>query len=194
MKILMFAVISYLVGSIPTALIIGLKYFKTDIRHHGSKNLGGTNAGRVLGKTAGLIISILDIAKVFLPAFISKYYLGIGGAAIVGTAGMLGHCYPVFAQFKGGKAVSSFFGMVLAMNFTIAGIMVVIWNILKFATNYVSVASMATGLASVALFYVAYGFSLQTYILFAAAMFVIFKHRANISRLIKGTENKVRKS
>lgn len=194
MKILVFAVIAYLVGSIPTALIIGLKYFKMDIRHYGSKNLGGTNAGRVLGKTAGAVVSILDIAKVFLPAFISRYYMGLGGTAIVSTSGMLGHCYPLFAQFKGGKAVSSFFGMVLAINPIIAGIMVVIWSILRFATNYVSVASMVTGIVSVFMFYYVYGFGLQTWVLLAAAIFVIFRHRANIVRLMNGTENKVRKS
>jgi glycerol-3-phosphate acyltransferase PlsY len=105
---------------------------------------------------------------------------------------MLGHCYPIFAQFKGGKAVSSFFGMVLAIDLRVTAAIFVLWNILKFFTNYVSVASMITGLGATVMFYYFYGSSTSTFILLLSALFVIYRHRSNIARLIEGTENKVR--
>ncbi|TDT61151.1 glycerol-3-phosphate 1-O-acyltransferase PlsY [Fonticella tunisiensis] len=192
MQIIFFIIISYIVGSIPTALIIGLKFFNKDIRNYGSKNLGGTNAGRVLGKTVGIVVSAIDVAKVFVPAYIAKRYIGINGAAIAGFFGMIGHCYPLFAQFKGGKAVSSFFGIVLAINLTIAAILATLWFILRYITNYVSVASMISGFVASFMFLFTYGFSIPFYVLFMSAIFVVYRHKSNIERLIKGTENKFR--
>ena len=197
MKIFLFAVISYLVGSIPTALIIGEKFFKKDIRQFGSKNLGGTNAGRVLGKKVGFAVSLLDIIKVFVPCLFARLFFGINVAAIVGVCGMVGHCYPIFAKFKGGKGVSSFMGIVTVLDYRTTIIIFIVWHLIKFISNYVSVASILSCYIVSFLFYFfdCKGHTVYLpafYTLLAAAFFVTFQHRSNIKRLINGTENKVR--
>ena len=110
------AVMGYLLGSIPFALVIGKVFYQTDIRNYGSKNLGGGNAGRVLGKKAGLAVMTLDILKVTLAVFIA-YCLQGGEAAMVlaGLAAATGHCFPLFAHFKGGKAVATMYGFLFGM-------------------------------------------------------------------------------
>lgn len=184
--------ISYLLGSIPTALVIGKVFYNTDIRNHGSGNLGGTNAGRVLGKKAGLAVSVLDVIKVFIPALVAKIYLGIDYATAIGMFGLLGHCYPIFAGFKGGKGVSSFIGIVFALDFLTGIIIVGIWKILKHVTNYVSVASMVTCFSASFIFLFKYKAGLAFYSLFLGAVFIVYLHRTNIRGIIKGTENKVK--
>lgn len=191
MKLIALILLAYIFGSIPTGLIIGKKFFNIDIREHGSKNIGGTNSGRVLGKRVGLIVSILDILKVFLPTLVANIFLGVDYASIIGLFGMLGHCYPVFANFRGGKGVSSFLGIVFALNFFIGILVVIIWKILKHLTNYVSVASMLSCFAASFIFLFKYGLKLSFYTMFAGAVFVVYLHRANIKRLLNHSENKV---
>lgn len=191
MDFLIFIIPAYLLGSFPTGLFIGKKFFNIDIREHGSKNIGGTNSGRVLGKKIGLLVSVIDILKVFLPTLLASIYLDVNYASIIGIFGMLGHCYPVFANFRGGKGVSSFFGIVFALNFFVGIIIVCIWKILKHLTNYVSIASMLSCFIASFIFLYKYGFDLSFFALFAGALFVVYLHRANIKRLINGNENKV---
>ena len=96
--------IGYFIGSIPLALVIGKVFYKTDIRQHGSGNLGGGNAGRVLGKKAGLAVMPMDILKVTLAVFMTSFFENRDIAMIVaGLAAAAGHCFPIFAKFKGGK-------------------------------------------------------------------------------------------
>jgi acyl phosphate:glycerol-3-phosphate acyltransferase len=192
MQLSIFILIAYILGSIPVALVVGKIFFNIDIRNHGSGNLGGTNAGRVLGKKAGLAVSVLDVLKVFTPALIARLYLGVDSAAIIGMFGMLGHCYPVFAGFKGGKGVSSFIGIIFALNFIVGIIIVAIWKILKHTTNYVSVASILTCFSASFIFLYIYKAGLAFYSLFLGALFIVYLHRSNISRLLKGAENKVK--
>lgn len=191
MELIGFVVLAYILGSFPTGLFIGKKFFNIDIREHGSKNIGGTNSGRVLGKKIGLLVSVIDILKVLLPTFIANIYLGVNYASIIGIFGMLGHCYPVFANFRGGKGVSSFFGIVFALNFLIGVIVVAIWKVLKHLTNYVSVASIAACFIASFIFLFKYGMDLSFFALFAGAIFVVYLHRTNIKRLMNNTENKV---
>jgi glycerol-3-phosphate acyltransferase PlsY len=193
MNILFFIVAAYILGSIPTALIIGKVFYNKDIRQEGSGNLGGTNAGRVLGKNVGIAVSVLDILKVFIPTLLAKKYLGFDTAALIGIFAMLGHCYPLFAGFRGGKGVSSYFGIGLALNPIIAGTLFVIWIILRRITNYVSLSSMiACFSASFVILYI-YGPISAFYVMLAGSLFIVYLHRANIQRLLNGTENKVRK-
>lgn len=193
MNLKILIIVAYLLGSFPTALLIGQKYFKKDIRREGSGNLGGTNAGRVLGKKIGLIVSLIDVLKVFIPSLIAKIYFGIDDAALVGFAAMLGHCYPIFAHFKGGKGVSSYLGIGIALNPYISFAVFLIWFALRYITNYVSVASMISCLVASMAILIYYGNIKAFYIMLFAALFVIYLHRENIKRLIDGTENKVRK-
>ncbi|HCL50804.1 MAG TPA: glycerol-3-phosphate acyltransferase, partial [Clostridiaceae bacterium] len=88
MKIFLLAVLSYIIGSFPTGVVIGKKFYNIDIREHGSKNMGGTNAGRVLGKKAGIIVTVIDIAKLMIPTYLARRYYGIDIAAIIGACGM----------------------------------------------------------------------------------------------------------
>lgn len=193
MDLFLFSVLGYLMGSIPTALLIGQKYFNKDIRKEGSGNMGGTNAGRVLGRQTGIIVSVLDILKVFIPALLARIYLGVDECTIVGLAAMLGHAFPIFAGFKGGKCVSSYMGIGIILNPYIAAGIFVLWFSLRYATNYVSLASIISCIVASAVIFILYGFRPASYIMFAAALLVIYLHRANIKRLIDGTENKVRK-
>ena len=117
--ILMFGllVFAYLMGSIPTALIIGKSAKKIDIREHGSGNLGATNAVRVLGIRLGLAIFFADMFKAFLPALLARLLTGnTNFALIIGLVAVIGHCYPIFAGFKGGKGIASGVGMFFAIS------------------------------------------------------------------------------
>ncbi len=192
MKTFILIVAAFLFGSIPSALIIGRKYYKKDIRLEGSGNLGGTNAGRVLGKKAGLIVTIADVLKVLIPTLLARYYLGFDMAALIGVIALVGHCYPIFAGFKGGKGVSSYLGIGLVLNPFIALIVFIVWIILKRVTNYVSLSSIIACLTAPFIFLSVYGPGLVFYIMLAGALFIVFLHRSNVKRLLNGTENKIR--
>lgn len=195
MKLVWFSILGYLMGSFPTGLFIGKKYFKKDIRKEGSGNMGGTNAGRILGKRAGIIVSLVDILKVFIPTLLAKIYFGKAGVneyALVGLAAMIGHAFPIFAGFKGGKCVSSYLGIGLLLNPYVAISIFILWIALRYVTNYVSVASIVSCLAASIIIIFIYGNERVSYIMLAAALFVVYLHRENIKRVINGTENKVR--
>lgn len=193
MNIFILIIVAYLFGSIPSALIIGKKYYNKDIRLEGSGNLGGTNAGRVLGKRAGLIVTVMDVVKVLIPTLITRYCLNFDMAALIGIIALIGHSYPIFAGFKGGKGVSSYLGIGLALNPYIALIVFIIWTLLKRITNYVSLSSMISCLTASFIILAVYGIRPAFYIMLAGALFIVYLHRSNIKRLLNGTENKIRK-
>ena len=206
----------YLIGSVNNAVIIGKLFFRKDVREYGSKNAGGTNASRVLGRKAGISVIILDISKtvivywlitlLFASTNVSKYisYDAIVHFAMITTA--LGHCYPVYYKFKGGKAVSVVAGFIIATNwvFLVGGLL--IFFLLLYWRKMVSFASITTaallilfspllfidGLRAIS-FYPFVSQNLYYYIptLFGLCILLILKHRTNIERLQKGTENKV---
>jgi acyl phosphate:glycerol-3-phosphate acyltransferase len=121
MDILIMVILGYVFGSIPWALIIGKVFYKTDIRQHGSGNLGGTNAGRVLGKKAGISVALMDSLKGFIAIAIAVTFFSKEAGIAAGLAAAFGHCYPIFANFKGGKAVSTAFGYLLGVSVFITG-------------------------------------------------------------------------
>lgn len=188
--------ISYLYGSIPFALVIGLLFYKTDVRKYGSGNLGGTNTGRVLGKGAGIACIVLDASKALLVVLIARYvcdYMNINRdvAYICAVACVIGHCYPIFANFKGGKAVSTAIGYFLAIN-PIGGILalVVFFIVLKLS-KYVSLASIA-GSLSVLLATPFLDMSLVGKLTNAIIIsLLVYRHMANIKRIKEGTERKI---
>ena len=115
-EIILSIIIGYVLGSIPFALVIGKLFYKTDIRNFGSKNLGGGNAGRVLGKRAGLAVMTLDILKVVFVIFITSFFEYADIAMVLaGLFAAIGHCFPMFAGFKGGKAVATMYGFLFGM-------------------------------------------------------------------------------
>jgi len=196
MDTLFFSILSYLVGSFPTGLVIGKVFYNKDIREYGSKNIGGTNARRVLGTIPGFFVEVIDVLKVFIPTFIaaSSKHVGINMAAFVGVAGVLGHCFSIFIKFKGGKGVASYFGMVAALNIWIGAFIIIIWKIMKHALNYVSLASIIACYLAAFTFLFYYGFKEAFIVLLIGAIIVTYRHKANIKRLINGTESKVNPS
>lgn len=189
-------IIAYLLGSIPSGLIAGKAFFGIDIREHGSGNLGATNSFRVLGKKAGAFVTAADILKGTAAASIPIIFDDTGvHALLAGLFAVIGHMFPVFAGFRGGKAVATSAGVLLAYNPLFFLLLLTIFAVVLLTTKYVSVASVT---AAVAAFI--YGVMHTIYnqdipflaVVTALAFFVIYRHRANISRLRNGTEPKIR--
>ncbi|KAA9023593.1 glycerol-3-phosphate 1-O-acyltransferase PlsY [Niallia endozanthoxylica] len=184
-------ILAYLIGSIPSGLIIGKKFFGVDIRQHGSGNLGGTNTFRVLGVKAGLTVTIADILKGTLAASLPLFFQSDMHYLIAGIFAVLGHTYPIFAGFRGGKAVATSAGVLLWYAPFMFIIMIAGFFICLYITKYVSLSSMFGGL--VALIYSIISQDILLIIVVAIlTLFVIYRHRANIKRIIDKTEPKVK--
>ena len=194
-------ILGYLLGSIPFALVIGKLFYKTDIRQYGSGNLGGTNAGRVLGKKAGISVIVLDVLKVVLAAGLASL-VSEPAAIWTSLACCIGHCYPIFAHFKGGKAVTTMFGFLISTSififqeFSYFLVPLFMFLIILYLFKYVSLGSICASVCS-SLYITAQLFSLDVnnlFIILASwlmTLLVIYRHSANIKRIQEGTENKV---
>ena len=193
--ILAFALIAYLIGSIPTGYIIVKLKTNQDIRTIGSGSTGATNVKRVLGKKWFFIVMLLDAFKGALTVMLAKLLtLDTYGiyAVISAIFVIIGHSKPIFLQFKGGKSVASGVGTILALN-PLAGLSIaVIWGIITYVSKYVSLGSIIALILSPFLMYIfknPIGYIVYCAI---AAIYIVWLHRENIKRLIKGEENKVR--
>lgn len=192
-------VIGYLLGSIPFALVIGRVFYKMDVRQAGSGNLGGGNAGRVLGKKAGLAVMTLDILKVTLAMWLATLTPAAETAMIAaGLAAAVGHCFPVFAGFRGGKAVATLYGYLFGL-IVVGGhnVMVFILPLLTFLlilylTKNIALASIGSALAVTLYLWINGGFSLVVAALLVFDVLIIWRHRANLSRIVMGQENKIK--
>lgn len=197
---LLLLLFAYLLGSIPTAVWVGKLFYGIDVREFGSGNAGATNTFRVLGKKAGIPVLIIDIIKglfaVYLSYF-SSFDLGsnscINLQIALGVASLLGHIFPVFAGFRGGKGVATLLGVVLGILPAAACIAILIFLVVLFAFKYVSLASMSAGLAFpiiVLLIFKEVNVTLLTFSIVVAFLLII-THKKNISRLIQKKESKV---
>jgi len=194
MTILFPILLAYLLGSIPSALWVGKLFYNTDIRTKGSGNLGATNTFRTLGKKAGIAVTLLDILKGTAATLIPLYIATDIHPLAFGVIAVIGHIYPVFAKFKGGKAVATSGGILLGYQWPLFIMAVAVLLIALKITKMVSLSSII--LAVVAIIYTTiyalitgdYLFMVVIYIL---AFFIIFRHRANISRIRAGTEPKI---
>lgn len=182
---------AYFIGSIPFAYIIVKLVKKIDIRTVGSGNAGATNAARVLGKWGFISVFLLDALKGFLPVFISLHYYGQTMITlIVAAVVVLGHTYTVFLGFKGGKGVATGAGVFLALAPAEIGIGLVVFIIVFLATKMVSAGSILASITLlIAVCLMSNWFALKV-LTAVIVFFVIFKHRSNIIRIIKGEENK----
>jgi glycerol-3-phosphate acyltransferase PlsY len=185
---------AYLIGATPTSYWVGRALHGIDLREHGSGNLGATNAYRVLGWKSALPVVLLDIVKGFAPVFWFPAIADVGfeWAFAFGLAAILGHMFSVWVRFKGGKGMATSAGVFLALAPWAVLVGLVLWLALTFGTGYVSVASIA---ASFALpFLIALtpheGGTTLVWLSAALAAFVIWKHRANVGRLMRGEENR----
>lgn len=186
--------LAYLLGSIPSALWIGKIFYNTDIRLQGSGNLGATNTFRTLGKKAGIVVTLLDILKGTAATLIPLYIATDIHPLIFGVIAVLGHIYPVFAKFKGGKAVATSGGILLGYQWPLFLMAVAVLLIALKITKMVSLSSII--LAVVFIIYTTiYGVITGDYlfmiVIYILAIFIIFRHRANIARIRAGTEPKI---
>ncbi len=189
---------AYLIGSIPSGLWIGKLFYNTDIREHGSGNLGATNTFRILGKKAGLIVTIMDVLKgtaaVLLPLIPIFSNTSIH-PLILGIVAVVGHMLPIFAGFRGGKAVATSAGVVLGYAWPLFALLFVTFFLTLKLTKMVSLTSMIAAL--VALIYsIVYWFMTGDFALFILIAFlftfIVYRHRENIKRIKAGTEPKVK--
>jgi len=183
-------VLAYLLGSIPFALIAG-KLHGVDLREAGSGNLGATNVFRTLGRTAGVAVMVLDIAKGAAAVLVAVALTNNPWPLAAAALAILGHVFPVWTHFKGGKGVAVGAGAMIGLVPSASGVLLVLWILLVVFTRYVSVASIVAALAAAPLAYV-FG-APWSYVVFIAlaGVFVIYKHRENIVRLVHGDESRI---
>lgn len=198
MNIIFAVLIGYIIGSVPFALVIGKVFYKTDIRNYGSKNLGGGNTGRVLGKKAGLAVMTLDILKVTLAMFLAFLIENSNVMlAAAGLAAAAGHCFPLFAKFKGGKAVATMYGFLFGL-IVVGGhsillfiVPLCVFLIVLYIGKIISLSSMISAVAATVCVCLITKSLLFTVALGVFTLLVIWRHIPNIKRMIKHEENKI---
>lgn len=189
-------IIAYFIGAIPTGLWLGMKLRNIDIREHGSGNLGATNAFRVLGPKIGTIVLLLDVLKGLVPVVLLPLILGMrpvseGQEMLIGACAILGHVFSIFADFHGGKGVATSLGVFLAIATAPMVILLVIGGALISIYGYVSLASV-TGAVLLPILLFMFGYA--PIVLFAGivvSLAVIWRHRANLERLMQGRELRI---
>jgi len=194
---LLLVLAGYLLGSIPFGLILAKMLGGKDVRQHGSGNIGATNVSRVVGPLAGILTLVFDAAKGAAAVWLAAYFAGHSASAMIfaGAAALLGHCFPVWLRFKGGKGVATALGIFIALCPWAALAAFVLFLLVLFFWRYVSLASLSAAAAMPLLIYFLWApghapplvITLGT--LFAAAL-IFFKHDANLQRLTEGTEPK----
>lgn len=183
-------VFGYLLGSVSPSVYLGKIFKKIDLREHGSGNAGTTNAFRVLGVKLGIGVFLLDMAKGFLPVFLARTHTNPTTTVLVAAAAMAGHTWPVFLRFRGGKGVATASGAILAMSPLVFGSLVAAYFAVFFVTRVPSAGSLAATLVYPTLT-IALG-QPRSYIVFSvvAAAMVVWLHRGNIARIVRGKEPK----
>lgn len=195
---------AYLLGSIPSSVWIGKSFYGVDVREYGSGNAGATNTFRVLGKKAGIIVMVMDISKGFFATKLA-FLLGImitgprhsvpfvNYELALGVTAVMGHLFPVFAGFRGGKGVATLFGMVLAVNHQAALLCVAVFLIVLMVSNYVSLSSILAGFTFPLSTVFVFQSTVKAEVLYGmcVCILIMVTHQKNIERLIKGTESKV---
>ena len=188
--------LGYLYGSIPFALVIGKVFYNTDVRESGSGNLGGTNAGKVLGKKAGISVIVLDALKAVIIFYLSSYLslkfnLNPDIKYIAGLACIFGHCYPIFAEFRGGKAVSTSLGYFLCIEPLYAVVAIVVFLLVLKISKYVSLSSISTALIVLCITpFLAVSITAKLCMLIAVIL-LVYRHKDNIKRIKNHTESKI---
>jgi acyl phosphate:glycerol-3-phosphate acyltransferase len=189
-------ILAYLLGSIPSGLIIGKVFYKKDIREHGSGNLGGTNSFRTLGVKAGLTVTIADILKGTLAASLPVLLSSDIHPLLIGIFAVIGHMYPIFAGFRGGKAVATSGGVLLAYTPIMFVIVLLVFFLGLYITKYVSLSSMLAGIAAIG--YALVSGSIREWdiplimVVLVLVSFIFYRHRANIKRIMNKTEPKIK--
>ncbi len=200
MGIAVLIVLAYLVGSIPSAVWISKRLYGIDIREHGSGNAGATNTFRILGPRAGSAVMLMDMMKGFiavkLSIFSSYVWLSepfVNLQVFLGLASVIGHIFPIWADFRGGKGIATLFGMIVGIQPLVAVSLVGVFLLMLFLTRYVSLSSISASIAFPLLILFIFNEPELSYRVFAiaTACLVVLTHHKNINRLINGNESKV---
>ncbi len=205
---LLFGIFAYILGSIPSAVWIGKTWFNVDVREHGSKNAGATNTFRVLGKKAGITVLIIDVLKGFLAVSLPVIFLMCGYfdstnvsedeiiyLQIIGAFfAVLGHVFPVFAKFKGGKGVATSLGVIIGIHPPAALLCLLLFLIVFISFNYVSLGAICASIAFPTILIYVFQIKNNWLILFSIllSIVVILAHKKNIGGLLKGEESKMK--
>ena len=194
-------VLAYVIGSIPTSVWVSKYFFDVDIRDYGSGNAGATNTFRVLGSKWGTFVMIADVLKgviatslyIFLPLYMHDEWNRTNFMVGLGLAAVLGHIFPIFADFKGGKGVATLFGMVIAIQPLVAICCVAVFLLVLYLTRFVSLSSIIAGISFAVFILFIFNEKETLYRVFAVAvaLMVVLTHQKNINRILKGTESKV---
>lgn len=203
MLYILFSFIAYLFGSIPTAVWVGKAWYGIDVREHGSKNAGATNTFRVLGKKPGKVVLLIDVLKgalaTLIPVITSHFYLHLEVDALIkmqilaAIFAVTGHVFPIFAQFRGGKGVATSLGVIIGLQPIAALICLAIFLVVFIGSKFVSLGAICASIAFPLV--VRFVLKEESLWLFGFSILlsglVIFAHRKNIGRLMKGEENKM---
>ncbi len=194
-------VLAYLIGSIPTSVWVSKRFYGIDIRNYGSGNAGATNTYRVLGAKSGTFVMIIDMLKgiiatlppTLLTAYMDNEWARTNFMIGLGLAAVLGHIFPIWAGFKGGKGVATLFGMIVAIQPLAALCCVGVFLVVLYLTRFVSLSSMLAGVFFAVFILYIFNDDVTLYRVFsvAVALLVILTHQKNINRILNGTESKV---
>lgn len=194
-------IVAYIIGSIPTAVIVSQRFFDIDIRDYGSGNSGATNTYRVLGAKWGTFVMVIDMLKgvvatslyILVPYYLTNEWDRTNLMIGLGLAAILGHIFPVWANFRGGKGVATLFGMVLAIQPVVAVCCVGVFLIVLYLTRFVSLSSILSSIAFAVFILFIFNDDVTLYRIFSVgvALMVVLTHQKNINRLLNGTESKV---
>jgi glycerol-3-phosphate acyltransferase PlsY len=192
---------AYLIGSIPSSVIVSRSQFNIDIRDYGSGNAGATNTFRVLGSKWGSFVMLLDILKGFiavklallLPFYVQNEFERTNFQIGLGLAAVLGHIFPIWAEFRGGKGVATLFGLIIAVSPWTALSCVGVFLLVLYLTRFVSLSSILASIAFPIFILIVFNVDNNAYRVFAigVALLVLLTHQKNIGRLLSGNENKV---
>jgi glycerol-3-phosphate acyltransferase PlsY len=198
--VIFWGIIAYVIGSIPSSIWIGKSYFGKDVRDFGSGNAGATNTFRVLGKRAGIIVLLLDILKgvtaasliLYMPSVSQETDQYVNLQLLFGILAVLGHIFPVFENFNGGKGIATLFGMLIGIHYILAVACVALFIIVLLLTRYVSLSSILATISFPILTIYIFNRDEPLFIAFgiAAALMVVITHKKNIVRLLNGEETK----
>src|SRR4051812_14176845 len=197
MTLALLLILAYLIGSVPTAVWVSKWVYGIDIREHGSGNAGATNAFRILGTKAGSSVMLVDMMKGFIAVKLSIFSVYgwrtepfVNLQIFLGLSAVLGHIFPIWADFRGGKGIATLFGMILSIQPIVAVSLVVVFMLMLFITRYVSLSSITASIAFPVLILFIFNAHAQelSYRLFAiaTAFLVVLTHHKNIGRLLNG--------
>ncbi len=201
MKEVLLVVVAYMIGSIPTAVWVSKAFFGIDIREYGSGNAGATNSFRVMGPKLGTFVMVVDMLKglaavklaYLFPYYVENEVARTGFQVALGLAAVVGHIFPLWADFRGGKGVATLFGLVLGISPVTAVCCVGVFLLVLYLTRFVSLSSILASVAFPVFILVIFKWDNHAYRVFAiaVALLVILTHQKNISRLLRGSESKV---